>query len=158
MKPFIPLIVAAGLALGACAQSDMGTKQGVGAVLGGVGGAVAGAQFGKGTGQLAATAAGALLGAFAGNEIGKSLDRADQLEAERASQRALESNPTGQSSSWSNPDSGNSGSITPVKTYQRSSGEYCREFTQRVNVGGKTEEAYGTACRQPDGSWKIVNS
>ena len=26
-----------------------------------------------------------------------------------------------------------------------------------VNIGGKTEQAYGTACRQPDGSWKVVN-
>jgi surface antigen len=26
-----------------------------------------------------------------------------------------------------------------------------------VTIVGKTERAYGTACRQPDGSWKIVN-
>ncbi|MEN2979070.1 RT0821/Lpp0805 family surface protein [Tistrella bauzanensis] len=158
MKPFIPVIVAAALALGACSSSDMGTKEGVGSVLGAVGGAVAGAQFGKGTGQIAAAAVGTLVGAYLGNEVGKSLDRADRVEAQAASQRALESNPTGQTTSWSNPDSGHSGTITPVKTYQNPNGEYCREFTQRVNVGGKTEEAYGTACRQPDGSWRIVNS
>ncbi|GGB58310.1 17 kDa surface antigen [Tistrella bauzanensis] len=157
MKPFIPVIVAAALALGAC-SSDMGTKEGVGSVLGAVGGAVAGSQFGKGTGQIAAAAVGTLVGAYLGNEVGKSLDRADRVEAQAASQRALESNPTGQSTSWSNPDSGHSGTITPVKTYQNPNGDYCREFTQRVNVGGQTEEAYGTACRQPDGSWRIVNS
>jgi len=22
-------------------------------------------------------------------------------------------------------------------------------------IGGKNEKAYGTACRQPDGSWKV---
>jgi len=27
-----------------------------------------------------------------------------------------------------------------------------------VIVGGQEEQAYGTACRQPDGSWKIVAS
>ncbi len=48
--------------------------------------------------------------------------------------------------------------MTPVETYQRDDGQYCREFQQTVTIGGKTEEAYGTACRQPDGSWKIVDS
>ena len=24
-----------------------------------------------------------------------------------------------------------------------------------VTIGGKDEKAYGTACRQPDGSWKV---
>lgn len=33
---------------------------------------------------------------------------------------------------------------------------YCREYTQRVNIGNHVEESYGTACQQPDGSWKIV--
>ena len=33
----------------------------------------------------------------------------------------------------------------------------CREFQQTITVGGRTETAYGTACRQPDGDWKIVS-
>jgi hypothetical protein len=44
----------------------------------------------------------------------------------------------------------------PKPAYQASNGEYCREFTQTVSVGGRAQEAYGTACRQPDGSWRIV--
>lgn len=36
-------------------------------------------------------------------------------------------------------------------------GEYCREYTRTVTIGGKITEAYGTACLQPDGSWKIVS-
>ena len=150
--PKLALVAVIGLGLTAC--QDAGTKQGVGSVLGGVGGAVAGAQFGSGKGQLAATAAGALLGALLGSEIGKSLDRADQAAMSQTTNRTLESAPTGQASSWRNPDSGNSGTVTPTRTYQRSGGEYCREYTQTVRVGGKTEEAYGTACRQPDGTWK----
>lgn len=35
--------------------------------------------------------------------------------------------------------------------------EYCREFTQNIAVGGKIQEAYGTACMQPDGSWERVS-
>ena len=33
---------------------------------------------------------------------------------------------------------------------------YCREYTRTVRVGGFTQQAYGTACLQPDGSWKIA--
>lgn len=35
--------------------------------------------------------------------------------------------------------------------------EYCREYTKTVTVGGKREQAYGTACYRPDGSWEVVN-
>ena len=33
---------------------------------------------------------------------------------------------------------------------------YCREFTQTISIGGKIQQGYGTSCRQPDGSWKII--
>lgn len=152
-KKVIPLVMATAL-VGAC-TNDMGQKQTAGGLLGGVGGAVAGAQFGKGSGQLAATALGALLGAYAGSEVGKSLDSADRMAAGRAEQQA-HSAPMGQTINWNNPDSGNYGTYTPVRDGQDTAGNYCREYQSTVNVGGKTEQAYGTACRQPDGSWKIV--
>lgn len=150
----VPFALAASL-LSAC-SNDTGPKQTGGAVLGGIGGAVAGAQFGKGTGQIAATALGTLLGAFVGSEVGKSLDRADQQYAQQASQRAFEATPSGQSVAWNNPDSGHSGTITPTRTYEASPGQYCREYQTTVTIDGRKEQAYGTACRQADGSWKVV--
>ena len=99
-----------------------------------------------------------LLGALLGNEVGKSLDRMDEMHASRTYNTAMESTPTGQTVAWNNPDSGHSGTYTPVKTYQSTTGTHCREFQQTITVGGRTETAYGTACRQPDGDWKIVNS
>lgn len=33
---------------------------------------------------------------------------------------------------------------------------YCREFQRKVAVGERPERAYGVACLQPDGSWKVV--
>ena len=158
MKTFKLWIVGiAVLSLAACSQSD-GPKQQVGTLLGAAAGAVAGAQFGSGRGALAATAVGTLLGALAGSEIGKSLDRADMTYLQQTQQKALETIPSGSSSTWTNPDSGNSGQVTPQRTYQNAGGTYCREFQQTVTVGGNTESAYGTACRQPDGTWKITNS
>ena len=79
----------------------------------------------------------------------------DKEIAAQTAQRAFETNRTGQASTWKNPDSGNSGSITPTKTYQSAGGQYCREYQQTITVGGEKHQAYGTACRQPDGSWKI---
>lgn len=151
----IAFVAALGLAVAACETT--GPKQGAGTVIGAVGGAVAGAQFGKGDGRLAATAVGTLLGALVGSEVGKSLDRADQLAMAQTTQQTLETSPSGSTNSWRNPDSGNSGTITPTRTYTKNDGQPCREFQQTVTIGGKIEEAYGTACRQADGTWKIVN-
>jgi surface antigen len=171
MKSFVKSVVAvsaSALVLAACDQSANRTgamgggngfnKQEVGTVLGGVGGAIAGAQFGKGDGRLVTTAIGALLGAGIGSSLGSSLDKADIAYNDRTSQRALETAQPGQTLPWNNPKSGNSGSITPSSYYTNDSGQYCREFSQKITVGGKTENGYGTACRQPDGSWQIVSN
>ncbi len=146
------VIAASGL-VSACT----GNKETGGLLVGGAAGAAAGSQFGKGTGRVAAGAAGALLGAIIGSQVGRSLDRADEMYMHRTQQNALETAPSGQTVQWVNPDSGHRGTVTPKPAYQAPSGQYCREFQQTVTVGGQTEQAYGTACRQPDGSWKIVN-
>ena len=146
----------AALALAGCSETT-GSKQSLGTLLGAVAGGVAGSQVGDGRGKLVATGVGTLLGALIGGEIGKSLDRADQLALQHQTQDTLETAPSGTTGTWHNPDSGNSGTITPIQTYQRNDGTYCREFQQTVTVGGQTQEAYGTACRQPDGSWQIVS-
>ena len=145
------------LLLAGCASSDYGGKQTVGALAGAGAGGLLGAQVGKGKVRLASTAAGTLIGAFLGNEIGRSLDRADQLHASRAQYQALEYTPAGASSEWRNPDSGHYGSVTPTYTYQAAGGEYCREFTHKATIGGRSERVYGTACRSPDGQWAVVN-
>lgn len=132
-------------------------KQDVGTVAGAVAGGVAGYQFGGGAGKAVATVAGTLLGGMIGSSIGASLDKADATYAEQTGQRALETAQPGQSLPWKNPQSGNYGSMTPSNYYQNASGQYCREFTQTITVGGKTQQGHGTACREEDGTWRIVN-
>ncbi|MBO6678511.1 RT0821/Lpp0805 family surface protein [Parvibaculum sp.] len=157
----IAIGAAALLSLAACDQSMYGggggiNKQTVGTVGGAVAGGLAGSQIGSGSGQLWATGAGVLLGAFLGGEIGKSLDRADRQAMGQTTYNALEHNPSGQTSRWQNPDSGHYGTVTPQATYQQG-GYNCREYTQTVYIDGRSEQAHGTACRQPDGSWQIQN-
>ncbi len=133
-------------------KSDIGTV--VGAGLGGW----AGHNIGGGSGQVIATIAGTLIGAGIGREIGGSLDRADIAYHNQTASRALEYNQPGQSLPWRNPETGHSGSITPSNYYETPKGQYCREFSQTISVGGKSEQGYGTACRQPDGTWQIVSN
>jgi surface antigen len=153
----LKIAVVALIALGLIACEGQGEKETIGTVLGAAVGAVAGAQMGKGKGRDVGIALGALLGSLAGSSIGKSLDRADMAHLNRTQQASLETKPSGATTPWQNPDSGNSGTVTPRRTYQTAQGQYCREFQQTITVGGRTEEAFGTACRQPDGTWKIKN-
>jgi surface antigen len=98
-----------------------------------------------------------VLGGLAGGALGSTLDAQDRRIAAQNSQRAFEATPAGTTTTWHNPDSGNSGTVTPTRTYQNSSGQYCREFQQTITIGGQDERSFGTACRQPDGSWRIVS-
>lgn len=54
-------------------------------------------------------------------------------------------------------DGATSGSVTPVREGHTDDGRICREFQQQVTIAGKRQQAFGTACRQPDGSWQIVS-
>lgn len=135
---------------GQIGKEDIGTLAGAGL------GAWAGSSIGKGSGRTVAVVAGTLLGGALGKSIGSSLDKADMQYYNQTSQRALETAPSGQALPWTNPQTGNSGTITPTNYYQ-SNGSFCREYQQTITVGGRTERGYGTACRQPDGSWQVVN-
>jgi surface antigen len=158
MRKILMVVAAcASVGLAGCQTLDgMGTKQAVGTGGGAILGGLAGAQVGKGRGQLWATGAGALLGALLGSEIGGSLDRADRMYAGEATERAY-SAPVGQTIRWDNPQSGNYGTITPVRDGRDNGGRYCREYSQTIYVGGRQQSGYGTACQAPDGSWQVVN-
>lgn len=139
----------------ACSNSPYGEKQTVGTLGGAALGGLLGSQFGDGTGQLVATGAGVLIGGLIGSEIGRTMDEQDRMQANEAVIQAQEAS-LGETIVWNNPDSGNTGTVTPIRDGTSTSGLYCREFQQTITVGGETQTAYGTACRQPDGTWRIV--
>ncbi len=161
------LCLAAALVLGvaACAPTENrnpgsfgeANKTTGGTLIGGAAGGLLGSQIGHGSGRTAAIIGGTLLGGFIGHQVGTSLDEADVAYARSAQQRAYAA-PMGQQITWNNPDSGHSGTITPRRDGTDATGNYCREYESTVTIGGKTEKAYGTACRQPDGSWKVISN
>ena len=149
MKKLIVASLSLSVFLAGCSNV---TNEGVGTIGGGVVGGLLGSQFGSGSGKVAAAAGGALIGAFLGGKIGQYMDRQDRMEM----QRALETAPTGQSINWSNPDNGNQYSVKPTRTYY-SNQQPCREYITHAVIGGKTQQIYGKACRQTDGSWRVVS-
>lgn len=144
------MVIAAAFSVAVAGCQGM-PREDQGALAGAAIGGAVGHNFGSGSGKVLATFTGAVLGAFAGSNIGRQLDAYDEQRA----QRALEYNEAGSASTWVNPDRGHAVTFVPTDTYQRSSGQYCREYRTHVEVGHRVEEAYGTACRQPDGSWEI---
>jgi hypothetical protein len=58
--------------------------------------------------------------------------------------------PMGQGIQWSNPPAGNAVAAKPPAGARE-----CREFQRTIIIDGKPETAFGTACRQPDGTWRI---
>ena len=145
----IPVLALAGAVLGAgCAYPP--TKEQTGMVIGGLIGGLGGSQFGGGDGRTAAIIIGTMAGAVIGGAIGRSMDETDQLKAAQT----METVRTGVSSSWQNPDTGNTYVVTPTRTYDTAEGP-CREYTMDATIGGRPEQVYGTACRQPDGSWRL---
>ena len=138
-------------------DSSGNSNEVVGTLLGAAVGGLVGSQIGHGTGNKIAIGAGVLAGGLIGNKIGKRLDCRDIEYHNNTAQSTLETQRIGSTETWSNPDSGHSGSIPPTKTYYATDGRPCRDFTQTISVDGSMEEVRATACRQDDGTWQIMD-
>jgi len=79
----------------------------------------------------------------------------EQQREHEAAQIAATTAPIGERIIWR--EGSASGVVTAVREGTSTSGRYCREFQQTVSIGGKTEDAYGTACRNPDGTWEVIS-
>ncbi|WP_227010228.1 glycine zipper domain-containing protein [Pelagibius marinus] len=133
------------IGLGRCNRETLG------ALLGGAAGAAAGTQIGSGSGKTAAIIGGAVVGFLVGGSLGRSMDRVDQY----CVGQALEHAPDGSDITWVGADQTRY-QVEPLRTFQ-TAGAYCREYSTTAVIGGRSRETYGTACRQPDGAWKLQN-
>ena len=136
-----------GISLGQCNRDVLG------GLLGGAVGAAVGSNIGKGDGRTAAIIGGTILGVIVGGSIGQTMNQADQ----NCVGQALEHAETGQSIKWDDPGSSTQYQVTPTKTWQASSGRYCREYQTTATINGRVQKTYGTACRRPDGSWELMS-
>lgn len=85
-----------------------------------------------------------------------SIDRLSDAQWRRheSAQITATTAPIGETIHWK--DKTASGSVRVVREGTSSSGRYCREFQQKIKIGGRIEDAYGTACQQPDGAWELL--
>lgn len=79
-----------------------------------------------------------------------------QQRAQEQAQIDATTAPVGSTIAWN--DANASGAVSVLRDGHSSDGLYCREFLHTVTIGGRSQQAYGTACRQPDGSWRIVST
>jgi surface antigen len=79
---------------------------------------------------------------------------ADHLALDSALQDALENNASGESESWQNPDTGDAGSVRPIRTFVSASGLPCREYDVAAAQGEGSQSYRDVACRDVDGVWK----
>jgi surface antigen len=121
----------------------------VGDVVGGLAGGLLGAQVGSGSGRTAATIGGTLVGVLVGGSVGRSMDNIDQ----GCVQNGLDYLPDNRAISWLG--EGGNYRMKPMRSWEVADGRYCREYQTVATVGGRRQQAYGTACRQPDGSWQM---
>lgn len=135
----------------------------VGTGLGGLVGGIIGNQFGKGSGKTAATIGGVILGGIVGNSIAKDAckdKRQDAYYYNDAYYSSFNDPEEDERYEWNNPYTDNHGYVSAGEYYEDGYEDYegpCREFTQTVYIDGRPEQATGVACRQPNGTWRIVS-
>lgn len=146
MRYAIILILALSL-LPACQT----TKAQNAATLGTLAGATIGALTFKNKNSGAAIGAGA--GMLVGYIIGNEMDKYDQSQISNA----LETTPSGHTTTWTNPDTYARYEAIPEPPRQYDNGRIERDVTLRARMAdGSHETIYAKAYRQPDGSWQLV--
>lgn len=105
-----------------------------------------------GTKAVAGVAGGGLIG----GELGADLSRKEHLFGLEAEYRALETTPAGRPVRWQNDRTGNGGTVVAAQPYRVGSQD-CRQYSHTVSIHGVQRSARGTACRNDDGSWIVLN-
>lgn len=145
MKSFASRCAVAPLGASRAAVRVTNHEQG-GVVLGG---AAAGSAVGRGSGRILAILVG--VGSAEGAGIGQHMDEQDGIRTADA----MEHSRAGQAANWRSPNMLTLCTITPQRTSQEPGGP-CRQVSRSADVGGRPQQVCGKACRQGEGSRRIV--
>ena len=85
-----------------------------------------------------------------GAAIGRELDAADRVTAVAAQQEAVAS---GQRKSWR----GAHGAYGFVEPGPEAAMGGCRDYTHKIFIDGRPQQAKGQACKTPDGGWRVTS-
>jgi surface antigen len=140
------LVLSLALVAAGCAN-----KAQSGAAAGATAGALVGALTSKN--KLTGAAIGAGAGLLLGYVIGNELDKNDQKQINHT----LETQPSGQTTTWKNPDSGRYYSATPEPAYTGPDNRTYRDiWIETTDSEGKPQKVKAKAYRNDDGTWVLV--
>jgi surface antigen len=157
MRLFFVAILAGLLATGGLTAAAAGDATLLGTGFGAIAGGLIGNQFGHGAGRFAFTTLGVATGATLGNDLGRSIDYANASYAgggySGASYTSYDS-----AVAVRQPYKANYvAPVAPSPIYEDGeTGAFCRAYSRRVHTPSGWQEEYGTACLEPDGSWRRV--
>jgi surface antigen len=122
-------------------------------------GAAGGAAFGGIVAALAQAnpawiAASVIMGGVAGGALGDYLGKANAERHVQTNLNALNTLAVGQSATWSDNQTGNSGSTKVTQVFTGSNGQTCKAYTETIKTAQRTVTQDATACRQANGQWR----
>jgi surface antigen len=158
MRSAMALVLLAGaasFALSGCEtiekETGLSKSTQTGAAAGGAFGGIIAALAGANPAWIAASV---ILGGVTGGVIGNELGKDDAQKHASNNLSALETLGQGQTSSWSDTKTGNSGSTTVNSVAKQADGTVCKSYTETVKTASRTVTQQATACKAPGGTWK----
>ncbi len=110
-----------------------------------------------GRGRAGATVAGVVVGGALGAALTTDMDCEDRSYAYRTYYDGFNAGRPNARYEWRNPRNDHRGEFEVNNYYDDPAGFRCANYSQTVYVQGRPRPARGLACRQPDGTWTIVN-
>ncbi len=95
-------------------------------------------------------------GGLIGGAIGSSLNANDRQIALNAEYKALEYSKAGEIINWAGSDGTALGQVKAVQPYRVGSQD-CRQYNHELTINGVKNATRGTACRNNDGSWTLLD-
>ena len=133
-------------------ETGLGKETQAGAAAGGALGGIIAALAGANPAWIAASV---ILGGVTGGVIGNALGKEDAEKHAQSNLNALETLGQGQTSSWQDTKTGNSGSTTVTAVNTKADGTVCKSYTETVKTSAKTVTEQATACKASGGGWKV---
>lgn len=143
-----------GITNGTCNHTQLSGYMGggnMGGTLGNaIGNAVGGAMGQQGNPLLGAIA-GAVINQMLGSKVGQAMDPGDRSCFSQVLEYGYDQRPI----SWFNQATNSQYRVVPLRSYQTSAGNWCREFSYQMTQNGTLlNNATQAACRMGDGSWQ----
>ena len=128
-----------------------------GVIIGGLIGGLVGNSITHGSGRFPGTLGGVVVGGAIGAALTNKMDCEDRSYAYKTYYDGFNSGRTQSDYEWRNDHSGHSGRFRVDNYYTDPDGFRCASYRQSVTVDGDVRDTRGHACRQPDGSWAIID-